>query len=125
MSVVDIDVNDNIVFANDSQDTVIQDEFYQEEVLDQTSETSSKRKFDLAFKVGLKTKGRPKKKCKQFSFNKTVADRKKSKQDKAKKAVLVEKVAKKKVAKKTASKNKKKKDFLDDSSSEEFIVTKN
>ena len=65
--------------ANESQDTVRQDETSQEEsVLD--AGTSRKRKFgQIVFKQGLRTKGRPKKKTKQFGFNKTAVDKKKGK----------------------------------------------
>ena len=82
----DVDINDSI---NDSQDTIVQSETSQE-VLEDTVEASGsqKRKFDrMKFKMGLKNKGRPKKKSKQFSFNKGAADKKARRVTKNKKVV--------------------------------------
>ena len=64
---------------NDSQDTVKQIETSQEESEQDVTvaEGRRKRKFgELVFKTGLKTKGRPRKRSKQFTFNKGAADKK-------------------------------------------------
>ena len=71
--------------GNVSQDTVRQDD-HEEELDDMEIASGSgtgKSKFaGIVFKHGLKTKGRPKKRSKQFTFNKCAADRKVKKQTK-------------------------------------------
>ena len=64
--------DDAAVEMDDSQATVVQ-----EDDSDRPGPSTSRNRFNLVFKKSLKTKGRPKKKSKQFSFNKTAADRKK------------------------------------------------
>ena len=100
------DMNDNIVInSNDSQETLKQDESSQDEIESLSVPGSSSNKFNFLFKQSLKTKGRPKKKSKQFSFNKTAVDRKNALPKKAK-------------VKKQASKKATHKDyFIDDSES--------
>ena len=72
----------------DSQDTVRQDEASQVEDIEDSR--PGKRKFgNIKFKQGLKTKGRPKKRLKQFTFNKSAADRKSGSSKKKKKAPFV------------------------------------
>ena len=77
--------NDGTPAFDDSQDTVKQSETSQDEDGLRDFDINSnvpdrKTKFRaLKFKEGLKTKGRPKKRTKQFSFNKTAVDRVKRK----------------------------------------------
>ena len=69
-------VDDTVVegLRDESQDTVVQDDTSQE---DSPQSGTRKRKFsDIKFKMGLKTKGRPKQRSRQFTFNKSAADRK-------------------------------------------------
>ena len=101
------DMNDNVVInSNDSQDTLKQDESTQDEIESLSFPGSSSKMYNFLFKQGLKTKGRPKKKSKQFSFNKTAADRKAA----PKKA---------KVKKQATKKATPKDDFIEDSDVEE------
>ena len=98
---------------DDTQDTVRQDDTSQEEEIELEPESvavcSKKRKFGgMVFKEGLTTKGRPKKRTKQFCFNKTSAD---------KKAAKVRKTSSK--GKKKTTLEGKKKDFIDDDSFED------
>ena len=74
----------------DSQDTVRQDDTTQEDIETNIEESHpGKRKFGkIKFKAGLKTKGRPKKRMKQFTFNRSAADRKTGKSNKKKKTPL-------------------------------------
>ena len=70
--------------GNDSQDTVKQVEEEEPDTEIASGSGTSKSKFaGVVFKQGLKTKGRPKKRSKQFSFNKCAADRKVNKKSKS------------------------------------------
>ena len=70
--------------GNDSQDTVKQVEEEEPDSEIASGSGTSKSKFaGVVFKQGLKTKGRPKKRSKQFSFNKCAADRKVNKKSKS------------------------------------------
>ena len=78
---VDTSAADDTQGLDDSQDTIKQNETVEDEPslqdLDINANLSRKRKFsDLKFKEALVTKGRPKRRTKQFCFNKTAADRK-------------------------------------------------
>ena len=81
MTNVDTSAADDTQGLDDSQDTIKQNETVEDEPslqdLDINANLSRKRKFsDLKFKEALVTKGRPKRRTKQFCFNKTAADRK-------------------------------------------------
>ena len=74
----------NVDMGNDSQDTVKQVDTSQEDSeIDKSGDNSSKFS-SIVFKHGLRTKGRPKKRSRQFAFNKGSRDKRQNKRKVAK-----------------------------------------
>ena len=89
-----VDLEENMLrddLTNESQDTIEQIDTS----IDESGDASRRRKFgDIRFKMGLKTKGRPKNKSRQFCFKKGAADKKAKRGTADKKAKGIKKIKK-------------------------------